>query len=201
MTIGSTCRTHFPVLSSFMTYHRICNKINMTRAANGVGFQWGSCYSIFSFMCMFCRSQLDLLYFFFWPLCCLSFFDLLLLATPLVSSNYSYASVMSRFGRAFLHIVRTEMFGSFMFQSYFNHTFLDSSNIHTFFAILNSDLVFSLFTENIFPQHLYIIRSSVLKKDNSFKNKKRGVIFSLSKNSELFIQTVMLTILSKSITF
>ena len=32
------------------------------------GFQWGSCYSIFSFICMFCRSLFVLLYFFFWPL-------------------------------------------------------------------------------------------------------------------------------------
>ena len=31
-------------------------------------FQWGSCYSIFSFICIFCRSL-----FFFWPLCCLFF--------------------------------------------------------------------------------------------------------------------------------
>ena len=29
------------------------------------------CYSIFSFMCMFCRSLFVLLYFFFWSLCCL----------------------------------------------------------------------------------------------------------------------------------
>ena len=36
------------------------------------GFQSGSCYSIFSFICMFCRSLFVLLYFFFWPLCCLS---------------------------------------------------------------------------------------------------------------------------------
>jgi hypothetical protein len=40
-----------------------------------------SCYSIFSFMCMFCRSS-------FWPLCCLFFFDLRILITPLVSSNF-----------------------------------------------------------------------------------------------------------------
>jgi hypothetical protein len=32
------------------------------------GFQWSSCYSIFSFMCMFCRSLFVLLSFFFWPL-------------------------------------------------------------------------------------------------------------------------------------
>ena len=37
---------------------------------------------------MFCRSLYVLLYFFFWPLCCLSF-DLRILITPLVSSNSS----------------------------------------------------------------------------------------------------------------
>ena len=37
---------------------------------------WGSCYSIFSCMCIFCRSLLVLLSFFAWPLCCLSFFYL-----------------------------------------------------------------------------------------------------------------------------
>ena len=29
------------------------------------GFQWSSCYSIYSFMCIFCRSLFVLLYFFF----------------------------------------------------------------------------------------------------------------------------------------
>jgi hypothetical protein len=46
------------------------------------GFQWASSYLIFSFMCMFCRSLYVLSYFFFWPLCCLSFFDLRILITP-----------------------------------------------------------------------------------------------------------------------
>ena len=49
-----------------------------------------SCYSIFSYLCMFCRSLFVLLYFFFWPLCCLFFFDIQILITPLVSSNFSY---------------------------------------------------------------------------------------------------------------
>ena len=35
----------------------------------------------------FCRSLFVLLYFFFWPLCCLFFFDIRVLITPLVSSN------------------------------------------------------------------------------------------------------------------
>ena len=33
--IYSTCRKHFPFLSSFMTYHRVCNKINTTGATSG----------------------------------------------------------------------------------------------------------------------------------------------------------------------
>jgi hypothetical protein len=98
-----TCCKHFPVLSSFMTYHWVCNQINMTGATCGAGtaypsgvpeftpgFQRGSCYLIFSFMCIFWRSLFVLLYFFFWSLCCLFFFDLRNLITPLVSSNSSY---------------------------------------------------------------------------------------------------------------
>ena len=46
-----------------------------------LGFQWGSCYS------MFCRLLFVLLSFFFCPLCCLTFFDLWILISPLVSSN------------------------------------------------------------------------------------------------------------------
>ena len=40
-------------------------------------------------MCMFCKSLFVLLYFVWWPLCCL-FFDIRILITPLVSSNSSY---------------------------------------------------------------------------------------------------------------
>ena len=47
------------------------------------GFSWVSCYSIFSFMCMFCRSLFVLFYFFFWSLCCLFFFDIRILITSL----------------------------------------------------------------------------------------------------------------------
>jgi len=38
------------------------------------GIKWGSCYSIFCCMCMFCRSMLVLLSFFIWSLCCLFYF-------------------------------------------------------------------------------------------------------------------------------
>jgi len=46
---------------------------------------------LYLFMCMFCRSYFVLLYFFFWPLCCLFFFDLRILIIPLVSSKSSHA--------------------------------------------------------------------------------------------------------------
>jgi hypothetical protein len=56
------------------------------------GFQWGSCYSIFSFMCMFCRSLFVLLSFFLWSLLFvfLRFMDSDYL--PLVSSSSSCTS-------------------------------------------------------------------------------------------------------------
>ena len=41
-------------------------------------------------MCMFCRSLFVLVYFFFWPLFCLFFFDIQIMITPLISSNSSY---------------------------------------------------------------------------------------------------------------
>ena len=95
-------------------------------------FQWDTCCSIFSFLCIFCRllcalflvviiilyvllwctsmitpvisfcvltiifrfrfcrSLFVLLYFFFWPLCCLYFLDIRILIATLVSSNSSW---------------------------------------------------------------------------------------------------------------
>jgi hypothetical protein len=44
-------------------------------------------------ICMFCRSLFVLLSFFFWPSCCLSFFDLRILITPVVSSNSFWTTV------------------------------------------------------------------------------------------------------------
>ena len=46
------------------------------------------------FCIMFYSSLFVLLSFFFWPLYCLSFFDLHVLITPLVSSNFSFIKVV-----------------------------------------------------------------------------------------------------------
>ena len=45
---------------------------------------------IFFLAIVFCKSLFVLLYIFCWPLCCLLFFDIRILLTPLVSSNSSY---------------------------------------------------------------------------------------------------------------
>jgi hypothetical protein len=47
------------------------------------GFWWGPCYSIFCFICIFCRSLFVFLYFFFCPLCCLFFLDIQILIASL----------------------------------------------------------------------------------------------------------------------
>jgi len=83
-----------------MTCHWVCKKSKMTGVTSETGidhssgtpeinpgFQWGLCHSILSFLWSF----MEIIFFFilFWPLYCLFFFDLWLLITPLVSSNFS----------------------------------------------------------------------------------------------------------------
>jgi len=111
------CHKHFPVLSSFMTHHRVCNYINTTGATNGAATAYISGTPEFSLvfsgvrvtrsliLCvMFCRSLFALLYFFFWPLCCLFFFDLQILITHLLSSIFS--SKTCNLNPIVFHIIR-----------------------------------------------------------------------------------------------
>jgi len=89
---------HNPILSLLVTYHRVYSKINTTGVTRGegtaylsgtylvlVGVAWLDLY--FSVL-VFCRSLFVLLSFFSMPLHCLSFFNLRLLITPLVSKWY-----------------------------------------------------------------------------------------------------------------
>jgi hypothetical protein len=90
---GYSYMTTWWVLSSFMTgfvtklTRRVTSGGGTANSSGAPEFLWGLCYSIFCLMCMFCRWLFVLLYFFFWPLCCLLFFDKRILITPLVSSN------------------------------------------------------------------------------------------------------------------
>ena len=114
--ICSTCRKHFSVLSSSMTYNQVCNWSNTTGATSGAGTDcpaWapgatpvyrGVRVTRSLVLCvLFCRSLFVLLYFFllaivllllffffFWPLCIPSFFHLPIMITPLVSANSSW---------------------------------------------------------------------------------------------------------------
>ena len=105
-SICSVCRNQKPVLFLFMTYHRVCNKSNTTGVTSGAGtaypsgapefipFLWE--FVLLNFKCLrsvlnYYRSLSFILFFFFWPLCCMSF-GLRLLITPLASSNFSFYS-------------------------------------------------------------------------------------------------------------
>ena len=94
-------RNHNLVLSSFMTYHRVFDKSNATWSKKCLPFRntrirpWFfviSCYSIFSFMCIFCRSLFFLLSFSFihCAVCPSSIYDFWLplwyLQTPLMTT-------------------------------------------------------------------------------------------------------------------
>ena len=85
LRICSTCRKHYQILFSFMTYHQVWNYNNTSGVTSGVGTAFPSGAPEFTpvlslvrvaqslIVCvMFCRSLFVLLLFFFWPLCCLS---------------------------------------------------------------------------------------------------------------------------------
>ena len=93
-------RKHFPVLSLFLTYYRVCNQINTMGATSGAGtaypsgeleftpgFQWGSCYSIFFFMFYLYVLQIVVCPFVLFR------FGLCVVITSLVSSNSSYHGI------------------------------------------------------------------------------------------------------------
>ena len=93
-------------MSWFMTYHRVCNKINTTGATCGAGIAYPSRKSEFTSVFSGIRLARSVIFYvmfllivachfvlFIWILCCLSF-DLLLLISPLVSSNLSYIIVL-----------------------------------------------------------------------------------------------------------
>jgi hypothetical protein len=96
-----TCCKNFPILSSIMTYHRVCNYRNMTGATSRTrtaytsgtreftsGFSWVRVARSLVFSVVVCRSLFVLLSFFVWPLRCLSFFVCgFWFITHLISSN------------------------------------------------------------------------------------------------------------------
>ena len=87
---------------------------------------------------MFCRSLLVLLYFYFWPLCCLFFFDIRILFAPLVSSNSSYnaiGNVTSNFlGQLHLQVrVNFTFYHVWNFSSWYFWLWLHNRSLNIFF--------------------------------------------------------------------
>jgi len=94
--ICSTCPKHFPVLSSFMT--RLTRRVPFVEQELLILPEHLSSPPVFSGVpitrsLVLCVCFVDrCLSFFFWPLCCLFFFDIQILITPLLSSNSSMST-------------------------------------------------------------------------------------------------------------
>ena len=98
--ICSTCLKHFPILSSFTGFvTRLTRRVPLVEQELSTHPEHLSASPIFSGVCitrsfvlcgMLCWSLFILLYFLFWPLCCLFFSDIHILITLLISSNSSY---------------------------------------------------------------------------------------------------------------
>ena len=87
--ICSLCRNHNLVLSSFISYQRMFDTTYATAYPSeftpGLSFCVARCLV---FYVVYYRSLFVFLYFFLWSLFCLSFCELRLLITSLVSSNF-----------------------------------------------------------------------------------------------------------------
>jgi hypothetical protein len=87
--ICSLCRNHNPVLSSFISYQRMFDTTYATAYLSeftpGLWFCVARCLV---FCVVYYRSLFVFLCFFLWSLFCLSFCELRLLITSLVSSNF-----------------------------------------------------------------------------------------------------------------
>ena len=70
-------------------------------------------------MCMFCRSLFVLLYLFFWPLCCLFFFDIRILTTSLIHFVFKLflLSIMTHSMSKYVALVHPRGFQWFFYQA------------------------------------------------------------------------------------
>ena len=86
-SIPNDCLWIYKAMSHHIYHRPLIGTLTLPEHPSSPPHFSGSCYLIFSFKCMFYRSSFVLLYFFFWPLCCL-FLDIRILNTPLVSSLF-----------------------------------------------------------------------------------------------------------------
>jgi hypothetical protein len=112
--------------------------------SSGVRVTWSLVFCV-----VLCRSLFVLLYFFIWPLCCLSFVDLRIQITPLVSSRSSYMSQHSSKYKllSFDHcIVCPFSIYDFRLLLWYLQTFYLSIVLSVLFWFTDSDYSFGIFT-------------------------------------------------------
>jgi hypothetical protein len=100
------------------------------------------------FCVVFCRLMFDLLSFFFWPLCCLSFYDLQILIALLVFSNF--------FFEIRTHIVRASD-NNYKWMSIVYFWRKNFYFIWSVFWIYVPDFIFELFWRYISLHHIFLM--------------------------------------------
>ena len=137
-----------------MTYHQVCNYISTTGVTSGKGTAYPSGAPVFtpgfsgvrvtrSLVLCVCFVHLCLFFcpFFFWPSCCLSFFDLQIKITPLISSNSSHHLHISKHKTELCWLIKPIYMYLLTFNQYchsiyqndvlFNTIFLQKNNTYT----------------------------------------------------------------------
>ena len=102
------------------------------------------------------RSLFVLFYFFFWPLCCLSF-DLRILITPLVSTNSSFLTTIKcnwYLSQALVARSHHPLFSNFLFTNLFSIKFLYFFIISSLFPYFN--LFVSIFIQSYVNIKLHV---------------------------------------------
>jgi hypothetical protein len=90
LEIGTDCKLKYDYLHGYLYFCIfLCN-----RQSQFVGRRVLRYYSIFSFICMVCRSLFVLSYFLFLPLCCLFFFDIRILIICSINSSHQIPLIL-----------------------------------------------------------------------------------------------------------
>ena len=103
-------------------------------------------------LCMFCRSLFVLLSFFFWPLCCLFFFDLLILITSLwylqtVLKDDGFVMMHQKLNDCLPYNLSLNILSSTSFLEGIFHNSLKynhNSNMMSFFRFVNKRAIYRL---------------------------------------------------------
>ena len=115
-------------------------------------FWCDSCCSIFCVLYSIlsvCSCSFGRLFLFFWPLCCLSFYDLHLMLTPLVSLNFSCTSIGQFIYIPIIYMYLEEIIEMYMFGS---KDYIKVKLKHVYKISKNYDFILNMYQGSFTPK-------------------------------------------------